>query len=209
MKPLNILIVDDEALLREGLATMLEREEFVSEIFQASSGREFQNKMLEHKIDVILLDIRLRDCNALDLLRTMSLHPSQKVIAVTGLDGVELIINLLKLGVQSIVYKLDGYNEIIKSIKAVISGESYFPPNILKIIQSNAKHWEEVPSVVLTFQEKELVKAIATGATTKEIGPRLKMSSATAETYRTRLMKKVGVPNTAALLAYAYKNGIL
>jgi DNA-binding NarL/FixJ family response regulator len=90
-----------------------------------------------------------------------------------------------------------------------VNDESYFPANILRIIQSNAQRWDDVPGVILTFQEKELLKAIASGATTKEIGPQLKMSPATAETYRTRLMKKVGVPNTAALLAYAYRNGIL
>jgi DNA-binding NarL/FixJ family response regulator len=152
----------------------------------------------------------LRGESGLELLSylTKSKHPAQ-VIALTGLDGVELIVNLLKQGVKGIVYKLDGYTEILRTIEAVIKGESYFPSNILKIIQQNAARWDEVPSVSLTMQEKELLKAITTGATTKEIGPRLKMTSATAETYRTRLMKKLGVVNTAAMLAYAYRNGIL
>jgi len=209
MKALNILIVDDEALLRQGLKSMLQNEDFINQIFEASSGNEFKTILLQHKVDVILLDIRLRDMSGFDLLKEVRISPGQKVIAVTGLDGVELIINLLKIGVHSIVYKLDGYNEIIKSIKAVINNESYFPANILKIIQSNAQRWDDVHGVILTFQEKELLKAIASGATTKEIGPQLKMSPATAETYRTRLMRKVGVPNTAALLAYAYRNGLL
>lgn len=208
MSGINILIVDDEALLRDGLRSMLVKEDFVGEVYEASGGREFQAVIEEKPVDVILLDIRLRDTNGVDLLKAAPSH-AHKVVAVTGLDGVELIVNLLKLGVHSIVYKLDGYNEIMRSIQAVISGETYFPQNILRIIQANAQRWDEVPSVVLTFQERELLKAIASGATTKVIGPQLKMSSATAETYRTRLMKKLGVPNTAALLAYAYRNGIL
>jgi DNA-binding NarL/FixJ family response regulator len=209
MKLLNVLIVDDEALLRQGLTSMLQHEDFIGQIFEASTEAEFKSLIDGGTIDVILLDIRLRDKSGIDLLKGVKLNPSQKIIAVTGLDGVELIVNLLKIGVHSIVYKLDGYNEIIKSIKAVVNDESYFPANILRIIQSNAQRWDDVPGVILTFQEKELLKAIASGATTKEIGPQLKMSPATAETYRTRLMKKVGVPNTAALLAYAYRNGIL
>jgi DNA-binding CsgD family transcriptional regulator len=66
-----------------------------------------------------------------------------------------------------------------------------------------------VPPVVLSFQENELLKIIASGLTTKEMSVRLRMTEATTETYRTRLIKKLGVPNSAALLAYAYRNGIL
>lgn len=99
-----------------------------------------------------------------------------KVIAVTGLDGVELIINLLKSGVHGIVYKLDGYGEIVNAIKTISISGTYFPENILKIIQSNAQRWDDVPTTLLSFQEKELLKEIAKGATTKEIAEELKMS---------------------------------
>jgi DNA-binding NarL/FixJ family response regulator len=210
MNQINILIVDDEALVRDGLKSLLQKEPFVKSISVAWDKAEFMKVIKESQIDVILLDIRLRGESGLELLSylTKSKHPAQ-VVALTGLDGVELIVNLLKQGVKGIVYKLDGYTEILRTIEAVIKGESYFPSNILKIIQQNAARWDEVPSVSLTMQEKELLKAITTGATTKEIGPRLKMTSATAETYRTRLMKKLGVVNTAAMLAYAYRNGIL
>jgi DNA-binding NarL/FixJ family response regulator len=210
MNPTNVLIVDDEALVRDGLKSLLEKEPFINNIFLAGDKAGFEKVLGESKIDIILLDIRLRGESGLDLVASLNKRNIQaNIIAVTGLDGVELIVNLLKAGVKGIVYKLDGYNEILKSVQAVIKGETYFPPNILKIIQANANRWEVVPSVTLTFQEKELLKAITTGATTKEIGPKLKMTSATAETYRTRLMKKLGVVNTAAMLAYAYRNGIL
>jgi two-component system response regulator DegU len=79
----------------------------------------------------------------------------------------------------------------------------------LNVIQANAHRWDQVPPVVLNFLEKELLKAIASGLTTKEIASQLKMSDATAETYRIRLIRKVGVQNTAGLMAYAYRNGIL
>lgn len=210
MSKVNILIVDDEALLRQGLRSMLEKENFIQSIYEAGDPEEFHQQLEAHRIDIILLDIRLRKSSGLELLKTIQSHPSQpKVIAVTGLDGVELMINLLKSGVHGIVYKLDGYNEIIKSIKAMSTVGTYFPDNILKIIQANAGRWDNIPPVMLSFQEKELLKAIAGGSTTKEIADELKMSAATTETYRIRLMKKVGVSNTAALLAYAYRNGIL
>lgn len=210
MNKINILVVDDEALLRQGLRALLEKENFVRSIYEAENEGEFVDLITKQQIDLILLDIRLRKVSGMELLGKLKAnqHPA-KVIAVTGLDGVELIINLLKSGVNGIVYKLDGYGEIVKAIQTVFQSGSYFTDNILRIIQSNAQRWDDTPPVLLSFQEKELLKAIAEGGTTKEIAEDLKMASSTAETYRIRLMKKVGVPNTAALLAYAFRNGIL
>lgn len=210
MSKINVLIVDDEALLRQGLRALLEKEDFINTIFEAEDEQTFINQLSAQRIDIILLDIRLRKTNGVELIKKLeSLEQQPKVIAVTGLDGIEVIINLLKSGIHGIVYKLDGYGEIITAIRNILLSGSYFQESIVKIIQSNAQRWENIPSVLLTFQEKELLKAIANGATTKEIASALKMTPSTAETYRIRLMKKLGVSNTAALLAYAFRNGIL
>lgn len=210
MDRLNILLVDDEALIRQGLRSLLEKEPFIAKIYEASDADEFNAHISKHKIDIILLDIRLRNTTGIELLKSLkSKNQQPKTIAVTGMEGVELIINLLKAGVDGIVYKLDGYEEIRKTIKSIMASGNYFPQNILRIIQTNAKRWDNIPSVTLSVQELEILKAIARGSITKEIALQLKMSEATAETYRIRLVKKVGVSNTAGLLAYAYRNGIL
>jgi DNA-binding NarL/FixJ family response regulator len=157
-----------------------------------------------------LLDIRLRNTTGVELLESLKkLEQIPKVIAVTGMEGVELIINLLKLGVDGIVYKLDGYEEIRKTIKSILASGNYYPEKVLRIIQSNAKSWQSTPTVLLNEKELNILKAIARGSITKEIANELKMAEATAETYRLRLIKKLGVSNTAGLLAYAYRNGIL
>jgi DNA-binding NarL/FixJ family response regulator len=205
----TFLLVEDEALIREGLRSLLQTEPFVKAIVEASNKKEFEEQM-EKDIDIVLMDFKLADTNGLDLIaRLKKKEAGIKVIVVTGLEGTELILNLLRSGVHGIVYKLDGYKEIRMAIQKVLEGGSYFPQKILQIIQLNAHRWDKVPPVQLTFAERELLKAIASGLTTKEIAVELKMSEATAETYRLRLMKKVKVPNTAALLAFAYGNGIL
>jgi DNA-binding NarL/FixJ family response regulator len=205
----NFLLVDDEALIREGLRALLEKESFVKEVYEASNVKEFGEQM-GRGIDFIVMDFRLVDTNGLNLLSMVKReddHP--KIIMLTGLEGTELLMNLLKAGVHGIVYKLDGYKEILKTIHAVMDKGSYFSQKVLNVIQANAHRWDQVPPVVLNFLEKELLKAIASGLTTKEIASQLKMSDATAETYRIRLIRKVGVQNTAGLMAYAYRNGIL
>lgn len=210
MKRINVLLVDDEALIRQGLRSLLEKELFVGNIYEAGDADQFHALIAEHRIDIILLDIRLRNASGVELLESLKKTvPRPKTIAVTGMEGVELIINLLKSGVDGIVYKLDGYEEIRKTIKSILASGNYFPDNILRVIQSNAREWDSTPTVILSVQELGILKALARGSITKEIANELKMAEATAETYRLRLIKKVGVHNTAALLAYAYRNGIL
>ena len=210
MSKTNILIVDDEALIREGLRSLLEKEFFINKIYEAGDAGSFHSIISQYRIDIVLLDIRLRNTTGVELLESLrKLEPRPKIVAVTGMEGVELIINLLKGGVDGIVYKLDGYEEIRKTIKSTLSSGNYFPDKILKVIQSNAKEWDSIPTVLLNAQELGILKALARGSITKEIANELNMPETTAETYRVRLIKKVGVPNTAALLAYAYRNGIL
>nr|WP_262899579.1 response regulator transcription factor [Chryseosolibacter histidini] len=207
---LNILIVDDEALLREGLRLLLQKEVFTGAVYEADDEETFMHQLGANKIDLVLLDIRLRKISGLELFRKMKHLSSQPyVIAVTGLDGIEVVVELLKSGVNGIVYKLDGYVEISNAIKGVLDSGSYFPKSVLTIIQNNSYHWADIPSVLLSSQEKELLKAIATGVTSKEIASMLKRSPGSTETFRIRLMRKVGVTNTAALLVYAFRNGIL
>ncbi len=210
MKRINILLVDDEVLIRQGLRSLLEKEDFVANIFEAGNAQEFFHQVNAHPLDIILLDVRLPGVKGPDLLSTIMNRPSApKVIAVTGMEGVELVINLLKSGVSGIVFKLDGYTEIAKAIREVMTTGHYFQEKITRIIELNAYRWDHVPPISLTYHESELIQVISLGLTTKEVAMKMKMSEATAETYRTRLLKKLGVPNTAALLAYAYRNGIL
>lgn len=211
MPKMNFLLVEDEALIREGLRALLEKETFVRAIFEASNAKEFKAQIRNNNIDFVVMDFRLIETNGLDLLtlarKEEGIDP--KVIMLTGLEGTELLMNLLKAGVHGIVYKLDGYKEILATIKGILEKGSYFSPKILGIIQANAHRWDHMPPVVLTAAERDMLKAIASGLTTKEIASLLKLSDSTAETYRIRLIKKVGMLNTAGLIAYAYRNGIL
>jgi DNA-binding NarL/FixJ family response regulator len=210
MKNINILLVDDEDLFRQGLKSLLQKETFIKEIYEARNSKDTLNQLSKYSIDLVLLDMKLPGIKGPQILVDISKHKGDMlVIAVTGLEGVELVINLLKLGVNGIVFKLDGYFEILKAIHGVLQKGAYFQEKILEIIKSNSNSWNKVPTVSLTFHENELLRAIASGLTTKAIASQLKMTEATTETYRIRLIRKLGAPNTAALLAYAYRNGIL
>jgi Response regulator containing a CheY-like receiver domain and an HTH DNA-binding domain len=209
MKQKNILLVDDEPLIRQYLKSLLEDEPFTRKVYEAGDKDSFLKEFGEH-IDIILLDFKLPNTNGLELLNLVrKRNTTVKVVAITGLDGTEVILNLLKSGVNGLVYKLDGYDEIRKTVLSVLEGESYYSNKVVSIIQKNAHRWDKLPPVTLTAREKELLKAIANGNTTKEIAETMKMTESTIETYRARLIKKANVLNTAALIAFAYRNGLL
>jgi len=209
MKNISILIVDDEALIREGLRALLEKEDFVTKVYEAWNKPTLEAQ-LDHPIDIVLLDVRLQGASGLEFIDLIRKGPTPpKIIVVTGLEGVEVVINLLQRGVEGIVFKLDGYREIWSAINKVMDDNYCYPEKILRIIQTHAGQWDEAPPVTLNFSEKELLKCIAQGLTNKEIAKDLKMSPATIETYRIRLIKKLGVANTASLMAYAFRNGLL
>lgn len=210
MKKLNLLLADDETLVRDGMKSLLEKEPFIRNIYEASSGQEVMDVMSVYKIDLLLLDIRMPGLNGTEIIQKIRQHNDYlKIIVVTGLDGVELVINLLRLGVNGIVYKLHGFNEILKSILSVMERGSYYPDQVLGVIKQHAERWENVPPVSLSEKDKLLLCAIVDGLTTKQMADKLHMSERTAETYRQRLIKKVGMQNTAGLIAYAFRNGII
>lgn len=210
MKKLNILIVEDEALVREGLRALLEKEPFTQQVQEAQGKEDLLGILLTYRTDMVLLDFRLGKTNGLDCVAELKKLPnSPPVIMLTGLEGEELIVNLLKADVQGIIFKLDGYQEVLRAIAGVMQTGHYFSDKIHQLLQAYAHRWQHVPPVQLTFQERELVQGLARGLTTKQIAGGLKMSETTVETYRARLLKKLQVTNTSALLAYAYRNGVL
>lgn len=210
MKKINILLVEDELLIRQGLRALLEREEFIRYVYEAGNAKEFREAISTYQIDMILLDMKLPGVKGLDLIAELNRRQDRpSIIVVTGFDGVELMINLLRAGVFGIVFKLDGYSEVLKTILEVNKTGHYYQDKVSRLIKEYAHYWEEVPPVSLSFQENELLRIISSGATTKEMAVQLRMTEATTETYRTRLIRKIGVPNTAALIAFAFRNGIL
>ena len=210
MTKINILVVDDQPLFTEGCCQLLQMEPFVEFTYQAHDQKEFRQALVNHRIDLILLDMRLKGITGLELFAELKdVVPRPYVIAVTALDGTELIINILRAGIDGMVYKLDDHEVLAKAINSVLRTGSYFSDSVRAVLKVNTRHWNDIPSVVLSPREKDFVKALANGLTTTEIAPLFKMSEAYAEKYRKELVKKMGVPNSAALLAFAFRNGIL
>lgn len=210
MKKLRLLLADDEKLVRQGTASLLEKNGITSVIYEAGNGHEAIHLLQQHTVDGVLLDIRMPGKTGIEVLREIKKSfPKTFVIAVTGFEGTELILNLLQEGVHGFVQKINGVEEVLKALHVVATGGRYFSGVVMQVIHAHADQWETVPPVNFKDQELKLLKAIAEGLTTKEIADRYCLSIRTAETNRQRLLRKTQSLNTAGLIAYAYRNGII
>jgi two-component system, NarL family, response regulator DegU len=210
MTKANLLIVDDHPSVRKGYCSLLQEEPFINAVYEAEDEPGFLHAINNHPVDIILLDIKLKDISGLELLpKLKGLARQPRVVALTGLEGEAVIINILKAGVSGIVHKLDEYEQVVRTIESVWRMGTYYSPYITRVIQANCHRWSNVPPVVLTPREKEVLKAVAEGLINAQIADLHKMTERSMEKFRTRLMDKVGVPNAPALLAFAYRNGIL
>lgn len=209
-KKINILVVDDDTLLRDGLREKLEREPFVQATFEAWDEHTFMQMVSDHLIDIVLLDIAIPGTNGLILfkkLRSLIKHPD--VIAFTELEGPDVIIHFLKAGVDGLVLKHEGYGELLKAINNVRLVGAYFSKDASKIMKDNKHRWDKIPPVILKPQDIDLLRALSKGLTFAQAGEILKMEENSVNKFCSRLRKQLGVNNNAELMIFACNNGIL
>jgi DNA-binding NarL/FixJ family response regulator len=210
MKKTNVLIVDDHAMVRETLCDELRKHPLVEDAYEAEDEESFIKALDSHDIGLILLDIKLRHINGLELLKHLEGRGKRPyIIGLTGTDGGQSVFNLMRFGAEGVVYKLDPFSELRQAIECVLDNGFYFSKSVKGFISRRLHLWNDGPSVILSPREKEFLKAIADGLTTAQIAPLFKMSEDYAEKCRRELIKKTQVPNSAALVAFAFRNGIL
>jgi DNA-binding NarL/FixJ family response regulator len=212
MKKLNILIAEDQQLIRDCLRFTLRAESFYNKIYEAANGQEALAIVAQHSVDVVLLDISMPVmCGRETAAVLLKDYPHIKIVVVTDHEGHPILFTLLKMGAHSILYKRHGFLEMVNAIKQVCqtAGGTYYPECILEVIRQYANCWDELATKEIDDKDKLLISGLIKGLSTKQLADSLNMSARTAETRRQRLLKKVGVKNSVELIAYAFRNGIL
>lgn len=210
MKQLTLLLAEDEIMVRQGLKALLYQQPNIRIIHEAGNSDEVLAVLENNNIDIVLLDVRMPGMQCILLVEQIRRnHPAVKILVITGLFGTELIFNLLKAGIHGFVQKMNGFDEIEKAIEQIMISNQYLSSDVIEIIQQNVSFWKYVPPIKLSEKEVALLKAIVSGLTTKAIAEKFSIPPSSAETNRNRLMKKTGTQNTAELIAYAFRNGII
>ncbi|MGZ4872676.1 MAG: response regulator [Candidatus Angelobacter sp.] len=207
--PVKILLADDHAVLRQGLRVLLEREGF-EVVGEASDGREAVKLCDKLRPDVALLDVTMPLLNGIDAAREiMKSNPRTKVVLLTMHTEDHLILESLRAGVTGYVLKTKAASELVQALRAVCRGEMFLTQSISRTIVQAFLQNTPVPGTLISDRERQVLQLVAEGKTTKEIASLLGISVKTAESHRSNLMDKLNIHDTAGLVRYAIRIGLI
>lgn len=213
MKKIKVVIVDDHALIREGIKKLLELEENFEIAALAGDGYEALDVIKDVRPDVVLLDINMPNMNGIDCLKQIkSLYPDTKVIMLTIHEDAEYLIETINIGAEGYVLKDADVSSLVKAIQKVVQGEVYIHPTLSGILVREYKrkdrNIEDVIGNNLTKREYEVIRLISKGYNNKEIAIELFISEKTVKNHVSNIFKKIKVTDRTQAALYAIKHNI-
>jgi len=213
MKKIKVAIVDDHALIREGIKKLLELEESFEIVALAGDGYEALEVVKATRPDVILLDINMPNMNGIDCLKQIKLQfPDIKVIMLTIHEDAEYLIETINIGAEGYVLKDADVSSLIKAIQKVVQGEVYIHPTLSGILVREYKRKDRNMADAiennLTKREYEVIRLISKGFNNKEIAIELFISEKTVKNHVSNIFKKIKVTDRTQAALYAIKHNI-
>jgi len=209
----RILLVDDHAMFRAGIKALLEAEGRLQVVGEASSGDEAVDRVRELKPDVVVMDLSMPGSNGLEATRRIAaLELDTKVLVLTVHAEEEYLVPVVEAGASGYLTKTSADNDLIEAIKVVARGEVYLPPKATTLLlqRYKASESEEGASLHdLSTREQEVLALTAEGYSSREIGKKLFISPKTVDTYRSRIMDKLGLNHRSELVRFALRVGLL
>jgi two-component system, NarL family, response regulator NreC len=207
--PIRVVLADDHTLVRQGLKSLLDREG-IQVLAEASDGMEASRLVGSLRPDILVADITMPVLNGLDAAREIARSsPKTKVILLTQHDEEQYLSDALEAGVKGYVLKSQAAADLILAIREVSRGSAYLSPGISGALVDAYRSRSDKPSDPLTPRERQVLQLIAEGKSTKDVASLLGISVKTAESHRTRLMQKLDIHETASLVRYAVRRGII
>jgi len=209
---IRVLVADDHTIVRQGVVSLLEAGGDCEVVAQASDGIEAVEKALATRPDVAVLDIGMPRLSGLEAVRRIRQEaPKVRVLVLTMHEEEEYVVHLVRAGASGYLVKDSAAAELLAAVRALARGHGYFGPYAARVLAEQYRHPEGAPDPygTLTAREREVFHLVVDGKTTKEVAKALGISPKTAENHRTRLMEKLDVHNTAELVRYAARRGLL
>ncbi|MFF0247167.1 response regulator [Streptosporangium sandarakinum] len=208
----NVLLVDDQALLRAGFRALLARAKTLAVVGEAASGEEAVSQAVRLRPDVVLMDIRMPGMNGIDATRRILRElPATKVIILTTFDTDENVFDALRAGASGFLTKEVDLAELRRAVEVVAAGEALLSPSVTRRVVERFAHRPRPAATLhaLTTRESEVVRLVATGLSNDEIAAALVISPLTVKTHITRAITKLGVRDRVQLVILAYEHGLV
>jgi DNA-binding NarL/FixJ family response regulator len=208
---IRIIIADDHAVVAEGLKHVVESQADMQVVSLAVDGRDAVRQARELQPDVVLMDLSMPELNGADATRAiLERDPKCRVIVLSMYSEREYVRRALKAGAAGYVVKRSAAKEVVEAVRAVHSGQRYLSPRIADVVLDDyAGEDRDDPLARLSAREREVLQLLAEGRTSAQIAERLSLSQKTVETYRARLVEKLGIRDVAGLVRFAIQRGIV
>jgi two-component system response regulator NreC len=207
--PIRILLAEDHVIVRQGLRALLEQAG-MTVIGEASDGQEALLIAHERHPDVAILDIAMPHLNGIETARRLrETLPQTKIVLLTVHTEAPYVLEAMQAGAVGYVLKTQAAADIVQAIRDVVQGEIYLSSRVSRAVVKAYLTRSDLPPDPLTSRERETLQLIAEGQTTKEIAWRLGLSVKTVESHRIRLMRKLDIHETATLVRYAIRRGLI
>jgi len=200
----RVLVVDDHALLRTGVANIINHEADLEVVAEAANGRDAVQAFLAHRPDVVLMDLRMPEMEGVEAVRRIrEADPQARVIVLTTYDADEDIARALQAGAKAYILKDIAAHALVSCIRDVLAGKTYLAPT------AAAKLAERQTQIQLTPRELGAVRLLAAGQSNKEIATSLNISERTVKTHLAHLFEKLGVTSRTEAIRVATRRGLV
>lgn len=207
--PTRVLLAEDHQIVRQSLRLLLEREG-LAVAGEAADGRQAVRLAESLQPEVAVLDISMPTLNGLDAAREIRrLSPRTKIIILTAHDEEPYLLEALRAGVRGYIIKTHAAEDLIQAIREASRGGLFLSPEVSRAVIQAYQNGAALPADPLSPRERQVLQLIAEGNTTRQLAALLGISLKTAETHRTRLMEKLDVHETAGLVRYAIRRGLV
>lgn len=207
--PASILLADDHALIRQGLKALLEKQG-CRIVGEAADGQEAIRSVENAQPEIAILDISMPILNGIDAARALRKSaPKTKIILLTKHDEDQYVTEAMRAGVKGYVLKSQAADDLVHAIREVSRGSVYLSPKISRVVVDAYLSKERLSTDGLSGRERQVLQLVGEGKSTKDIAVLLGISVKTAESHRARLMKKLDIHETASLVRYAIRHGLI
>lgn len=213
MNPITVFLADDHAIVRDGLCALLEAQADIEVVGQAGDGRRAVELVEEFTPDVVVMDISMPELNGIDAAyRIRKQFPSTRIVILSMHSTMEHVFRALRAGASGYLLKESAGSEVVDAIHAVCAGHRYLSPKITDVMIDDYLRGRGADAgrllSELSSREREVLQLVVEGVSSKDIAERLNISSTTVDTYRSRVMHKLGIEDITALIKFAIRHGL-
>ena len=208
---ITVFLADDHRVLRDGLRILLETQDDIEVVGEAENGKEAIDSIIKMRPNVVVMDITMPELNGIEAAQVIHEDlPDTGIVILSIHSDLEHIFRALQAGAQGYLLKESAGSEVISAVRAVYLGRRYLSPSIRDTLTEAymQDHQIQSPLELLSMREREVLQLTVEGHTSAAIAERMELSPKTVETYRSRLMGKIGVRDLPELVRFAIKHGI-